>query len=82
MEKADSYTERIETMSNATPPLTGTEKNHDNVSGAHFEVDETSLPPGYFTSKFFLGSMAGIALGLMAGVVRILQRSNKARMQV
>ena len=33
-----------------------------------FEIDEDNLPPGYFTSPFFIGSMTGIGLGLMAGV--------------
>lgn len=33
-----------------------------------FEIDSEELPPGYFRSLFFLGSMAGIGLGLMAGV--------------
>ena len=33
-----------------------------------FEVDSEELPPGYFKSPFFLGSMTGIALGLLAGV--------------
>ncbi|ORY11695.1 fungal trichothecene efflux pump [Clohesyomyces aquaticus] len=31
-------------------------------------LDEDALPPGYFRSKFFIGTMAGIGLGLMAGV--------------
>jgi hypothetical protein len=33
-----------------------------------FSADEHSLPPGYFKSSFFLGSMTAIGLGLMAGV--------------
>lgn len=33
-----------------------------------FEVEEESLPPGYFTSPFFLGSMTAISTGLVAGV--------------
>ncbi|CAH0030520.1 unnamed protein product [Clonostachys rhizophaga] len=40
------------------------QKDEDNT----FEVDQDSLPPGYFTSPFFIGTMAGIGLGLMAGV--------------
>ena len=57
-----SYQENIDTAS-------GTEQagsNKDVVGVAEF--DETVLPPGYFRSKFFIGSMAGIGLGLMAGV--------------
>jgi hypothetical protein len=46
-----------------------TEKRQvDDAVGANLELDESSLPPGYFRSKFFVGSMAGIGLGLMAGV--------------
>ena len=41
-------------------------ENNDGVVG--FEADEASLPPGYFRSAFFLGSMTAIGLGLMAGV--------------
>ncbi|KAK3065123.1 hypothetical protein LTS18_009707 [Coniosporium uncinatum] len=33
-----------------------------------FAADEDELPTGYFRSSFFLGSMTGIGLGLMAGV--------------
>lgn len=70
MEKPGPYSEQVETMSSATPPLTSQEDRYNDATGIHFEVDETSLPPGYFKSKFFIGSMAGIGLGLMAGVVR------------
>jgi hypothetical protein len=69
MEKSDPYTERIETVAGSSLATSDTEKqNHDDAVGAHVELDESSLPPGYFTSKFFIGSMAGIGLGLMAGV--------------
>jgi hypothetical protein len=47
------------------------EKQHihdDDAAGNNLELDEDALPPGYFRSKFFLGTMAGIGLGLMAGV--------------
>ncbi|KAH8736418.1 fungal trichothecene efflux pump-domain-containing protein [Ilyonectria robusta] len=37
-----------------------------------FEVEEDELPPGYFTSPFFIGSMTGIGLGLMAGDANII----------
>ena len=33
-----------------------------------FEVEEEHLPKGYFTSPFFIGTMSGICLGLVAGV--------------
>lgn len=32
-----------------------------------FETDEHALPPGYFRSSFFVGTMAAIGLGLFAG---------------
>lgn len=37
-------------------------------TGVAFNADESSLPPGYFKSSFFLGSMTAIGLGLFAGV--------------
>jgi hypothetical protein len=69
MEKSDSYAERIEAVSASSPAMSNAEKQHHNDAiDANRELDESSLPPGYFTSKFFLGTMAGIGLGLMAGV--------------
>lgn len=47
---------------------TKTEHSEFLAEGKNFEIDEDALPPGYFRSKFFLGSMTGIGLGLMAGV--------------
>lgn len=61
MEKSTPSTEQIETISTPSDA-------ERQVVGANFEQDESSLPPGYFTSKFFIGSMAAIGLGLMAGV--------------
>ncbi|KAF4458452.1 fungal trichothecene efflux pump [Fusarium albosuccineum] len=50
-------------------------KSHHGHNSTHasddentFEIDEEKLPAGYFTSPFFIGSMTGIGLGLMAGV--------------
>lgn len=40
----------------------------NDSASAHFEIEEHALPPGYFRSRFFIGSMTGIGLGLMAGV--------------
>jgi hypothetical protein len=69
MEKSEPYSERIEAVSTTSPASSDAEKQHyDDAVGANLELDESSLPPGYFTSKFFIGSMAGIGLGLMAGV--------------
>lgn len=33
-----------------------------------FETEESALPPGYFRSSYFIGSMTAICLGLFAGV--------------
>ncbi|KAL2208451.1 MFS general substrate transporter [Sarocladium strictum] len=43
--------------------------HHDVVEDENtFEVEEEQLPKGYFTSPFFIGTMTGICLGLVAGV--------------
>lgn len=70
MDKSEPYAERIEAVSHSSPCMSDTEKqqHHGDAVGANLELDENSLPPGYFTSKFFVGSMTGIGLGLMAGV--------------
>lgn len=44
------------------------ETNGTGLGVGGFASDEESLPPGYFKSSFFLGSMTAIGLGLMAGV--------------
>ena len=72
-EKGSPYGERIENVSTSlsSPPLHDAEKHYDRndtAVGANFEVDENTLPPGYFRSRFFIGTMAAIGLGLMAGV--------------
>jgi hypothetical protein len=69
MEKSEPHSQHIEAFSSSSPAMSDAEKQqYDDAVGAHMELDESSLPPGYFTSKFFIGSMAGIGLGLMAGV--------------
>lgn len=73
-EKSDAGTEHIDGTPKVhdTPHYNNTmmdlEKHYDDAAGANLELDEDSLPPGYFRSKFFVGTMAGIGLGLMAGV--------------
>jgi len=69
-EKTSPYGEQIDIVSNHSPTPSDAEKNiaMDDVVGLNTEIDENSLPPGYFKSKFFVGTMAGIGLGLMAGV--------------
>lgn len=68
-EKMSTYhQENIETNSTLTPPCDPEKIYEDAAVGANLELDEYALPPGYFRSKFFVGTMAGIGLGLMAGV--------------
>ncbi|KAF2260865.1 MFS general substrate transporter [Lojkania enalia] len=66
-EKLSSGIEHIEAPNHK---LHDAERQHheDAAVGANLELDAGSLPPGYFRSRFFLGTMAGIGLGLMAGV--------------
>jgi len=33
----------------------------------NFETDQNALPPGYFTSRFFVGTMLAVGLGLFSG---------------
>lgn len=42
-------------------------RSEDN-SLTGFETDEASLPPGYYTSAFFLGTLSAISIGFFAGV--------------
>jgi hypothetical protein len=62
------YQENVETISTSTPSSDPEKIYEDPVVGANLELDENALPPGYFRSKFFVGTMAGIGLGLCAGV--------------
>jgi hypothetical protein len=39
-----------------------------DATGKDFTVDENDLPPGYFRSKYFLGSMFAVGLSLCCGV--------------
>lgn len=62
--------------SGSGPDVVDPEKGHeeridkisDELSGNPAIIDEESLPKGYFRSPFFIGTMMGIGLGLMAGV--------------
>lgn len=65
---ATYHQENIETMSDSSPHSDPEKVYQDAAVGANLELDEDALPPGYFRSKFFVGSMAGIGLGLCAGV--------------
>jgi hypothetical protein len=46
---------------------TETKPDTEVVLGAYL-VEQDALPPGYFTSRFFIGTMVGIGMGLMGGV--------------
>ncbi|KAF2439291.1 MFS general substrate transporter [Karstenula rhodostoma CBS 690.94] len=63
-----SHQENIDTISTSTPSNDPEKVYADTAVGANLELDESALPPGYFRSKFFVGTMAGIGLGLCAGV--------------
>jgi hypothetical protein len=66
---SDKSVEGMEHIEATTKVHDGQEKKyHDDAAGANLELDEDALPPGYYRSKFFVGTMAGIGLGLMAGV--------------
>lgn len=53
-----SHQENIDNISTSTP-INDPEKFCADVAvGANLELDEDALPPGYFRSKFFVGSMA------------------------
>lgn len=42
-----------------------------------FEINGDDLPPGYFKSKFFIGSMAAICVSLWGGVSAFVSPRNK-----
>jgi hypothetical protein len=46
-----------------------TPSSDDEISEqvGNFETDQNGLPPGYFTSRFFVGTMLAIGLGLFSG---------------
>jgi len=43
--------------------------DHDEISG--FDADESTLPEGYFHSRFFIGTYLAIAFGLWAGTAAL-----------
>jgi hypothetical protein len=42
--------------------------NHEDNGVTGFETDEAGLPPGYYTSTFFIGTLTAISVGFFAGV--------------
>jgi hypothetical protein len=68
---ADSFNEKTthpEIIDHETKTNHGIETFTDENGIAGFEADEATMPRGYYKSSFFVGSMAGICLGLLAGV--------------
>ena len=62
----DAEHREIDHTYNSTPP-NGHHGNHvDDLVG--FEADFSTLPKGYYYSRFFIGSMLATGLGLWAGV--------------
>jgi hypothetical protein len=51
-----------------TPHLPHGEVDHSQIG---FEADETNLPPGYFYSRFFIGSFLAIGFSLWAGTAAL-----------
>lgn len=67
-EDASQASDKHEVEHTEKQPSPGNGSHHLSDDDATFEVDEESLPPGYFKTPFFLGTMTAIGLGLMAGV--------------
>lgn len=40
---------------------------HDEI-GATFETEAENLPPGYYRSFYFIGTLAAVSMGFFAGV--------------
>jgi hypothetical protein len=53
------YRERVES------PVPSDPTDSSEITG--FRADESTLPKGYFLSRFFVGSMMATGLGLLAG---------------
>ena len=64
-----TYTEKAGTGDQSPPTDLQASRSASDVDEDNtFDVDATELPPGYFKSSFFWGSMVGIGVGLMSGV--------------
>jgi hypothetical protein len=44
------------------------DSKHEFNGVAGFQTDEASLPPGYYRSTFFIGTLTAISVGFFAGV--------------
>lgn len=44
-----------------------TSSSEPSIIQVGFQVDEDGLPPGYFRSRFFVGTMLAVGLGLFGG---------------
>lgn len=65
---SDSATAKHEVVHAERSPQVDGQVQHASADEHTFDIDSDELPPGYFKSPFFIGSMMGIGLGLMAGV--------------
>ena len=62
-----------------------TPDEHPHVKGGHrpeliegFEAEIENLPPGYFKSRFFIGTFLAIGFGLIAGVGAFVRKQPPA----
>lgn len=80
----------METPNETTLPTEGVERASSSVErpmkphaldssdeeAIGFETDLDSLPKGYYTSRFFIGSMLATGIGLWAGVSAFVRSQN------
>ena len=67
VEKSIAATEHGQSAHNDTTDYSD-DREHEAIGGATFDIDGAELPDGYFRSRFFLGTMLAIGLGLTGGV--------------
>ncbi|EPE10880.1 trichothecene efflux pump [Ophiostoma piceae UAMH 11346] len=69
VEKSAQAAEHGQTAHHDTTDYSDENKNeHEAIGEATFDIDGDELPDGYFRSRFFLGTMLAIGLGLTGGV--------------
>lgn len=75
-----------------TPAVSDAESKHHHLEPVKtsetaggitgFEADADDLPPGYFKSRFFLGSMFAIGMGLWATVAAFVSIEQSLPLQM
>jgi len=66
-EKVEPQT--VETVDEQAPYKQHRNQNEeDDPTGKHFSIDQAELPPGYYYSIYFWGSMVSIGLSVACGV--------------